>query len=67
MDLATNALQAGATDVIVQIKVNPISKFGDEIVVTVEDNGVGHFPQGLPTWHQFGHAPWAVHGPVGRL
>lgn len=73
MDLATNALQAGATDVIVQIKVNPISKFGDEIAVTVDDNGVGHFPKVYPPgtslatlrgqctarWGVFEHTPHA--------
>lgn len=73
MDLATNALHAGATDVIVQIKVNPLSKFGDEVVVTVDDNGAGYFPKIYPPgtslatlrgqcmarWGVFAHTPHA--------
>ncbi len=44
MDLATNALDAGASEVIVQITVKPISSRRHEVVVTVDDNAGGHFP-----------------------
>lgn len=48
MDLATNALDAGATEVIVNIEVNPTSSRRHEVVVTVDDNGGGHFPNDYP-------------------
>ena len=48
MDLATNALAAGATQVIVNIEVNPTPSRRHEVVVTVGDNGAGHFPDSYP-------------------
>lgn len=48
MDLATNALDAGATQVIVNIEVNPTPSRRHEVVVTVGDNGAGYFPDSYP-------------------
>ena len=50
MDLATNALDSGATEVTARIQVNPPPTPGGrhEVVVTVDDNGCGHFPDNYP-------------------
>lgn len=50
MDLATNALDAGATKVIVHIHLIPPPAPGgrDEVVVTIEDDGDGQFPHSYP-------------------
>ena len=48
MDLATNALDAGAKEVIVKVTTNPISTRRHEVIVTVDDDGGGHFPDSYP-------------------